>query len=48
MKTTKQKAKRHPVWDDLERGKEKIGAEIRESLVRKYGDPFKLKEPRTA
>jgi len=43
---TKQKPKRHPVWDDLDRAKEEIGAEIYESLVRKYGDPFKLKEPK--
>ena len=39
---------RHPVWDDLDRIKEKHGAELYESLVRKYGDPFKLKEPRTS
>jgi len=42
-----QKTKRHPVWDDLDRAKEEIGAEIYESLVREFGDSFKLKEPKT-
>jgi len=43
----KTKQKRHPVWDDLERVRKKLGAEGYKDLVEKYGDPFKLKEPRT-
>jgi len=45
---TKQKTDRHPVWDELERVKKEIGAEMYKDLVREFGDPFKLKNPKTA
>lgn len=41
----KQKTERHPVWDELDRIKEEVSTELYEGLVRKYGDPFKLKDP---
>lgn len=44
---TKEKEKRHTIWDGLERAKKEIGADIRESLVRGFGDSFKLKNSRT-
>ena len=43
----KQETKWHLIWDELERIKEEHGAKIYESLVREFGDPFKLKNPKT-
>ena len=45
MKTDVKK-QRHPVWDDLDKVREELGAKRYKELVSKYGDPFKLKEPR--